>query len=136
MLTEGSSYAVGVTVEVGADLGLDIKKVVSLGLHWSVAVTKTQEETQGVEVSCPKGPWQCSLAIWPGMVKVKGTKTYTDGIKDMVSCSEKTEDYEVDLPIKEDNKLAPVRIRPCACPNREHWADPGAPDRCPSDCDG
>lgn len=123
-------------VQVGGDLGLDFGKIASAGLQWSVAIEKTKEEAQGAEVSYPKGPWQCSLAIWPGVLRVKGVQTYDEGMANQASCGETSKDYVVEMPLKEDNHLTANRIRPCACPNREHWADEGAPARCPTDCDG
>ena len=75
-LTDQTTYSVGVTVEVGINLGLDYNGIVQAGLSGSVSTTTEKGTTQGVSDTCPKGDWYCALSITPTMTKVYGTLTY------------------------------------------------------------
>ena len=131
-LTAQTSYSIATTIEVGADLGLSLKDIVSAGVSGSVSITTEKGSTQGVTDTCPQGAWTCALSITPTMVKVKGTQADYD------SCVEPMENkkpYTVLLP-----KIGPdgnpfVNVEVCTCKNLPGWADPGHIGRlCPGDC--
>ena len=58
-------YSVGVTITLGADLGLDLGEVVKAGIGASVGTTTTAGENQAGTEPCPAGPWECALQIIP-----------------------------------------------------------------------
>ena len=133
-LLQQSTYSVGVSVEVGADLGLDFGEIVSLGLSASVSQTTEGGSAQGAQVECPEGEWTCSIAITPTVLEVTGTKEVVDGSANMASCDTKEEEYVVQFPKKGADGTVIAATEICACKNKEHWADNGAPKPCPADC--
>ncbi|KAH8891204.1 hypothetical protein GQ53DRAFT_151483 [Thozetella sp. PMI_491] len=134
-LTEG--YSVGTTWQVGADLGINVKDIISLGISSSVSETITQSVNIGVGKTCPPGPWRCGLIVHPGVWQVDGHVEYHV----QPSCSEPKqagkddEPYSVQIPRvdKAGNPFFDAEV--CACKNAEHWADNGAPSIvCLEDC--
>ena len=130
-MNQESAYTVGVTVEVGGGLSLDLAAIAGLDLSASVSYTTETSSVSGAGKDCPDGDWDCSLIIWPGMLRVSGTKTSYTGIY----CTEHKEPYTVLLPKKGADGTATGRVDVCACKNSKGWADPGAPSiTCPQDC--
>ncbi len=123
-------YAVAYTIELGADLGLSIDSIISLGLSVSVAKTIETAIAESASYTCPPGGWTCALQVLPSVLDVKGHVTHVD-IFGTVSGG----DYEVTLPRVDHNGNAVAQVTLCACHNRRSWADPGAPPLCPQDCD-
>ena len=131
VLTEGSSYSIGVSVTVGGSLGLDFGGIVSAGVDASVTKESVTETAQGSEVKCPEGKWTCSLKITPDVVRVKGKKLQYD----TKACSwpKDGDAFDISLP-KMVGKMLSTKIEPCACKDYSHWADKGAPPLCPEPC--
>ena len=125
----GSTYSVAVTVEVGAELNLNFDDIVGAGVSASVSVT-TEDGTVDEASSECTGPWTCGLLLTPTLHEVKGKRSDTTG-----GCEPKTtvDDYVVRFPVKEGN-TPKATFSACACKNKDHWADAGAPVPCPNDC--
>ena len=131
-LSDGSSYTIGVQIEVGASL--DLGGVVGAGVEGSVSTSEETQDTQAATVKCPEGEWKCSLIIWPAMHEVSGTFTRTDGAANVAICATKDEPFKVHFPRTGDDKIKGARTEVCVCKNLAHWADAGAPQACPADC--
>ena len=134
VLSSEVSYTVGVTVQVGGNLGLNFEQIVSAGVSAAVSTTTETGNTQGVQKTCPDGPWKCSLIITPSMVTVTGTQVPhypCDAQLDEANAKP----YTVQFPKKGADGLAGAAYDVCACQNYESWADPGAPSIvCPQPC--
>lgn len=125
----GSTYSVAVTVEVGGELGLNFDDIVSAGVSASVSVTTENGTVDEASAECA-GPWTCGLLLTPTLHEVKGSKSVTTG-----GCEPSTssDNYVVRFPLKEGN-TPKATFSACACKNKDHWADAGAPVPCPNDC--
>ena len=117
------------TVEVGADLGLDIGGIGG-GIGVSVATETVQGTTTTSGEEC-QGPWSCGLLLIPNLMRVTGKHTY---IPDGESCTSKTDDYTIDYPVLNPDGSPNVGTDVCACPNKDHATDAGAPPPCPNPC--
>lgn len=127
-----SSYTVSITVTVGGGLNLDLPEIGGLSASASVSKTTANGVTDNTGATCA-GPWACSAIITPTVVEISGTKTsYNSG----GSCArnENKEPYTVQFPKLGLDNNPVVNLAPCACKNKEHWADAGAPPPCLSDC--
>ncbi len=122
-------YAIGYTIQLGGNLGLNIKDILDVGLSASVAMSTETAIATSASYQCPPGGWTCALQVLPSVLDVKGHVTNTD-ILGITSGG----DYEVSLPRTDHNGNAVAQVTICACHNRRSWADPGAPPLCPQDC--
>lgn len=122
-----SSYSFGVEISVGASL--NIAQIVGLAVEASVSETTTTGTTNSAGIECT-GPWTCSALVTPDYIKINGNK-----VQENISgkCGDKSEPYEVLLPVVRDNHPV-VHMEPCACLNRLHWQNDGAPPPCPQEC--
>ena len=128
------SYAVGVTVEVGAELGLDIEKIAGAGsISASVSTTTETQTTQGAQLTCPQGLWTCAMSIKPRMTRVSGIATQLAA--NCVPIKSSAKPYTALLPEKGTDGLQGGSVEICVCKNMKNWADAGAPALgCPQDC--
>lgn len=124
-----TSYTVSITVTVGLDLGLNLGEIGSLGASVSLSKTEANGVTDSAGTGC-KGPWTCSIIVSPTMVEISGEQ------KDSTTCTNDvtSKPYTVQFPKLGEDKNPVQNVEACACPNREHWADPGAPKKCLEDC--
>lgn len=133
--TQGSSFTVGKTVTVGANLDLDFENIVAkAGVSASVSITTLNGETGSVSLQCPKGPWTCALIITPPVTIVSGTATALNAYCQPVGTPEP---YTAKLPEKmgSGGVMMGGHVDVCACRNFASWADAGAPSIvCPQDC--
>lgn len=126
------SYTVEITTTIGAELGLDIPEIGTLAISGSVSRTEGKGTTDTASGNC-KGPWVCSAIITPTMVEVSGSKiSYDSG--DSCSRNEKREPYTVQFPKVGSSNNPVINLEVCACTNKEHWADEGAPKPCLENC--
>ncbi|KAL9124614.1 MAG: hypothetical protein Q9217_006067 [Psora testacea] len=105
VLTEESSYTVGTNIEIGADLGLNLGAVLSLGVSASVWTSTETGHAQGGQKQRPAGAWACALVITPNVLTVKGTVIDTFDEDDNCKPGEPTP-YVVDDPLKKDELRA------------------------------
>ena len=136
ILTNEASFTAGASIEVGGELGLGIKEL-SVGVSGSYTTTEESGQADGAQMNCPKGPWYCALVITPAVTIVKGIKQDIEEVDDDRMCAPKgdPQPWTAFLPQTKDGKLKSSGIDVCACPDYEHWADPGAPSIvCPQPC--
>lgn len=128
-LSRSQQFEVSLTIEVGANLGLEFEKIGSVGLSTSVSYTRTEGHADAAEVTCD-GNHTCALVVIPKMLEVSGKKTTRT-----LSCEphEEVGDYTVRYPIMVDESPK-ANFQACACKNKIGWADEGAPPPCPNDC--
>ncbi|MCJ1276423.1 hypothetical protein MMC21_004228 [Puttea exsequens] len=138
VLTDSSTYSIGVTVTVGGSLGIStgevFSKLISLSasLSASVSTTTTSGNTGGASYSCPAGPWHCSLSITPTVQEVSGTKV--DAGAGLEGCAPGEQRYVVQYPVKNPEGLALLDAELCVCDDG-HAGDAGAPAlKCPMAC--
>ncbi|KAI9788894.1 MAG: hypothetical protein M1816_006458 [Peltula sp. TS41687] len=126
-VAEGYSFSVEVTVTVG--VSIDIPAVAGAGLVGEISKTTAKGTVSNGEVECT-GPWACGAIITPKLTEVKGeSKTHQQ-------CSSGSPDwvpYTVQFPILKGD-LPKYNIEACACKNKPHWGDAGAPQPCLEDC--
>ena len=131
-LTAQTSYSVGVTVELGVELGLDFESITSAaGISGSVSTTTEKGSTQGVTDTCPQGDWYCALSITPTMVQVNGKAT------PHVACGIQGDPtpYTITFPKLGSDGNPITNAEACTCQNLKDWADPGHIGLlCPGDC--
>ena len=130
-LTSESSYTVGVSVTVGAELGLNLANIASAGINGAVSTSTETAQVSGAGHDCPEGPWTCALIITPSMIEASGTQTRYAG----QFCEEYKDKFTVQFPRKGDDQTSSAKIGLCVCKNYKSWADKGAPTTiCPGDC--
>lgn len=122
-------YSVGYTVELGADLSLNIDDIIGVGVPASVSKSTETAISESASYTCPDGAWTCALKVLPSVVHVQGHFQHND-----ILTGGSMHNYEVTIPRTDSNGNAVVEVTLCACGNRLAWADPGAPPKCPQDC--
>jgi len=127
VLTWSNTYSTSVTITVGASLGFDITKALSVGADVSVSVTTGTAKAEGSSKNCPVGGWTCSLAFTYHYLQVDGH--YSAGY-----CNDKAGPYTVLYPVVDSAGNANVEVEVCACKDFDGWSDPGAPKPCPNLC--
>ena len=118
------------TIQVGADLGLIIDKIITLGLSASISKTTTTSVGESATAPCPPGLWTCGLEIIPSVLHVEGHMRSVDIFGRTIAGK-----YVVEIPRVDNAKNAVIKANPCACHNRVGWDNAGAPPLCSSDCD-
>ena len=132
-LSKEVSYSVAITVELGADLGLNFGDILSAGVSGSVSITTETGSVQGASDTCPLGLWYCSLSITPTMIRVSGFQTEIDSCRPEIDPVSKP--YTISLPKLGADGSPMLSVELCTCKNAKHWADPGHVGLlCPSDC--
>lgn len=116
-----------------AGVDLSLGEIVGAGVSGSVSITTAKGTVNTSSVTCT-GPWTCSIIVTPVVVQVKGIKKITPCANSGSQGSEGP--YDVTFPETNDDKLPVGNTKPCACPDFEHWEDPGAPEKCPGPCGG
>ena len=110
-LTQQTSYTVGVTIETGIDLGLDLFEIVNAGVSFAVSITTESGTTNGVTDTYPQGGWYCSLNITPTILEVSGTAQYVDACGNLGA----EEPWTVDLPQKGSDGNPILNVEACTC---------------------
>jgi len=120
------SYAVGVSVSVGADLGLDVKAA-SAGISASVTFSTETSNTETPSWTCPEGgAWMCALQFSPVYIRIDGIVSFDEqGDCSLYSGPTGTHPYTIDYPRTDAANLAMAEISGCTCQNKPSWADPG-----------
>lgn len=125
----GAVFSVHLYIQVGADQGLVIADIVSLGLSANIQKTTTTSVEEPATAPCPPGPWICGLEITPSVLHVEGHKMTED-----IFGRSKTGRHVVKIPRVDNAKNAIIHANPCTCHNRAGRANAGAPPLCPTDC--
>ncbi|GME64469.1 hypothetical protein G7Y89_g14169 [Neofusicoccum parvum] len=136
-LTYSKAHEVGVSVEVGVDLGLDFKEIWSLGLSVSVAYSTSDSVEASAQYTCPTATsgdqMMCSLMVTPHMLQVGGVQTHQT----------LHHPYQVTYPRLTNDGNLYLDVELCVCGNYKGWAslapvtEGAEPQRwpvCPSDC--
>ena len=126
-----SSYTVGVTWTVGLSAGVNIADVIEAGVNAEISTSQETGTAQSGEKACPVEDYQCALLITPTVVHVKGMKQRMNG-----GCQKLGNPlpYEVEIPVKSQDKMPKVGIDVCACPDLPGSAGKGRPAKCPAPC--
>ncbi|KAI9894785.1 MAG: hypothetical protein M1814_000004 [Vezdaea aestivalis] len=108
-ISDSHSFSVGITITVGG--GLDLSKIVGVGVQASVATTTTNGQAITAAQGCPAGT-QCGLTATATLYHIKGfkvTESRCFGIKE--------EPYDVTLPVLVPgaDKAAPAEVFYSAC---------------------
>lgn len=126
-----SSYSVEATVTVGLSAGIEVGKIGTAGLSAEVSLTTVKGQAETTTHIC-NGPWACSIVVIPKMMEIKGEKISTE-VCIHGEGREDVQPFTVLVPLVK-NEHPVKRTELCACPNKAHWADEGAPQKCPQDC--
>lgn len=141
-LSISETHTEGISWTIGGDLGISAGDL-SLTGSWSVAESVEDSFGAGWEDDCPEGQWRCSIVITPRVVHAKGhlKEMGPDDNCEVSTIAEydggkEGQEFEYDIPIKDNSGNAVLSVELCTCKDREHWADPGHLDLCPEDCGG
>jgi len=133
-----ASYSVGVTIEVGLDLGIDYKALAG-GIGIGVGITTEHATAEAVSYTCPNGGgWSCALILQPIYLRVQGmVDIIANGDCSLYTGLSGPQPYTVNFPKVDGQHIAELQSYPCTCENKVGWADPGhIAQLCPIDCPG
>jgi hypothetical protein len=137
-LEAGHEYSTGVTVEIGANLGLSFKDIFSAGISTSVSYSTSVTTTTGASVDCPEGVL-CGLLHQDAIQVVQGYRTCvskcSSGQRSCGTTRELSSDhFTANFPCTGDNGTPITALYICGCPDSDLSRLPSGMYTCPEAC--